>query len=436
MLFITGLLSLAGIGLYVLLADRAADAGDEQSVELRAYTHRVGTFYGPAPGASGVRVTIRELELPLFAGANAIWGASGRDDQGHLWFGVSVQDEKSARLIEYLPQQDRFVDHGDPVTALETHGLARDGTRQVKIHSKIIQADDGHLYFSSMDEEGESHKTGALPHWGSNLWRYKPRESRWEHVFHAPEGLIAIAGVGRWIYALGYWDHVLYQYDTRTGRVSHIRVGSEGGHVSRNIIADINGHVYVPRLKYYDMPEDAATGSDESHRLLVATLMEYDTKLRVVNTFPLIHYVGDGRPLKYHGITAFTHMADHSIVFVTGTGYLYRIIPANDGPAGVEELGWIHPEGESYTAALFPLDGQEWLLGVGKHRARGKRGGGQYQVVLYNLRQRTSRTVPAQIPDYRYLLLYGSNTRDDRANSYLVGRVDWKTPIVWQLHVE
>ena len=169
MLFITGLLSLAGIGLYVLLADRAADAGHEESVELRAYTHRVGTFYGPAPGTSGVRVTIRELELPLFAGANAIWGASGRDDQGHLWFGVSVQDEKSARLIEYLPQQDRFVDHGDPVTALETHGLSRDGTRQVKIHSKIIQADDGHLYFSSMDEEGENHKTGALPHWGSCL---------------------------------------------------------------------------------------------------------------------------------------------------------------------------------------------------------------------------------------------------------------------------
>lgn len=432
----TALLLLAGIGLYILQLDRTIQTAQEQSGERRPYTHRVGTYFGPDPGDSGVTVTIRELELPLFEGANAIWGASGRDDRGHLWFGVSVQDKKSARLIEYVPQQDRFVDHGDPVTALEAHGLAADGTRQVKIHSKIIQGNDGHLYFSSMDEEGENSETGALPRWGSNLWRYRPRESRWEHLFHAPEGLIAIAGTGRWVYALGYWDHVLYQYDTRTGGVRHVRVGSEGGHVSRNIIADLNGHVYLPRLKYHDLPEDPATSSDRSHRLLVSTLMEYDSKLRVVNSSPLIHYAGEGRPRKYRGITAFSHMADESIVFVTGTGYLYRIIPAQDGPAGVEELGWIHPEGESSTAALFPLDGQKWLLGVGKHRARGKRGGRLYDVVLYNLRQRTSRIVPAQIPAYRYLLLYGSNTRDNRANSYLVGRVDWKTPIVWQLHVE
>lgn len=441
-LLITALLLIAGTGLTVLLANRPDQADDTQADdtkagETRPYANRVGTFYSHGPGIEGgITVTIRELQLPLFAGANAIWGASGRDDQGHIWLGVSAQDEGAAHLIEYLPVQDRFVDHGDPVTALEAEGLAREGTRQAKIHSKIIQADDGYLYFSSMDEHGESAQTGSLPRWGSHLWRYSPRESRWQHLFHAPEGLIAISGVGRWIYALGYWDHVLYQYDTATGRVRHIRVGSEDGHVSRNVIADINGHVYVPRVTYFDVSGSEGSSNDESKRLLVTTLMEYDANLHEVNAFPMIHYAGEGRPRKYHGITAISYLADHSIVFVTGTGYLYRISPSPDGAAGIEELGWFHPEGESYTAALFPLDGQEWLIGVGKRRARDKRAGNRYEAVLYNLRQRTSHTLPAEIPAYRYLLLYGSNTRDNFGNGYLVGRQDWKTPIIWQLHVE
>lgn len=431
--FTTMLLLLIGIALYFLQSDTAIDVAQEQPGESRTYTDRVGTSYRTFSDEPGVSVTIRELELPRFAGANAIWGASGRDDEGHIWLGVSVQGEGSARLVEYVPQHDRFIDHGDPVSALASHGMARNGISQTKIHSKIIQADDGNLYFSSMDEAGENSQSGALSQWGSNLWRYLPGESRWQHLFHAPEGLIAIAGTGRWVYALGYWDHVLYQYDTRTGGIKQTRVGSEGGHVSRNIIADVNGHVYVPRVKYHDFP---AVGDNKPDRLLVSTLMEYDASLSVVSRFPLIHYAGKGRPRRYHGITAFAHMVDQSIVFVTSVGYLYRIVPAQDRPAAVEELGWIHPDGESYTAALFPLDGQEWLLGIGRPRTRGKPGQSPYDVMLYNLGHRTTRTLPARIPDYRYTLLYGSNTKDDHGSSYLVGRYDWEVPIVWQLRID
>ena len=162
----------------------------------------MGTFFDPAFSAdAGIEVSIRELQLPLFPGANAIWGASGRDDRGHVWIGVSVEGEKAAHLVEYIPELDKFVDHGDPITALKESGLERKDASQTKIHSKIIQGDDGYLYFSSMDEIGESAKTGSLPKWGSNLWRYSPTNLHWEHLFHAPEGLIAVTGVGRWIYS-------------------------------------------------------------------------------------------------------------------------------------------------------------------------------------------------------------------------------------------
>ena len=434
----TALLLLAGTGLYALLATRSHEVEYTQQIDPRPYVDRVGTFYGPGPDDKHeIGVAIRELQLPLFAGANAIWGASGRDDQGHIWIGVSVRDELAAHLIEYIPEHDRFVDHGDPLTALKAKGLAEEGTTQTKIHSKIIQADDGYLYFSSMDEEGENWKSGSLPHWGSNLWRYAPREARWEHLFHAPEGLIAISGVKRWVYALGYWDHILYQYDTHTGNVKRIRVGSEGGHVSRNIIADINGHIYVPRVKYHNTPAAADPSGDDTAPLPVTTLVEYDPKLNMINSFPLVYYAKGRRLLNVHGITGISYLADHSIVFVTGLGYLYQIIPSTDGgPARVEELGWIHPQGQSYTAALFPLDGKEWLLGVGTPQTRRKRGASQYDGMLYKLSQRTSRTLSAELPIYRHLLLYGSNTRDNFGNSYLVGRYDWNTPIIWQIYLE
>ena len=430
-------LVLAGAGLTIWFVNSSVTPEYSQTADTRSYADRAGTYYGDAPGGDvDIIVAIRELELPLPPGANAIWGASGRDDQGHIWIGVSVEDEPAAHLIEYIPEQDRFVDHGDPVTALKAIGRYQEGARQTKIHSKIIQGDDGYLYFSSMDEEGEKVMAGILPKWGSNLWRYSASESRWEHLFHAPEGLVAITGAGRWIYALGYWDHVLYQYDTRTGQVRHTRVGSVGGHVSRNIIADMNGHAYVPRIEYYDLPGSAEEGGGETSQLLVTSLIEYDQNLDMVDSFPLIHYAGKERPRRNHGITGISYLADHSIVFVTGTGYLYRIIPSQNGPARVEGLGWIHPAGESYTAALFPLDGHDWLLAVGKSRAPDKSEGTRYEVMIYNLRERKSRTIPAKIPGYRYLLLYGSNTRDNSGNNYLVGRYDWHTPIIWQLSLE
>ena len=81
-----------------------------------------------------------------------------------------------------------------------------------------------------------------------------------------PEALIAVAGAGRWIYTLGYFNHVLYQYDCETGKHQSITVGAVGGHISRNFFCDIRGHAYVPRLARRPRPDDDHLTCRAKHR--------------------------------------------------------------------------------------------------------------------------------------------------------------------------
>lgn len=80
------------------------------------------------------------------------------------------------------------------MSALKTAGIYRQGEEQIKIHSKIIQMDDGWLYFTSREETGERADGSQLPRWRSHFWRYSPSADHWEHLFSAPEGLIAVSG--------------------------------------------------------------------------------------------------------------------------------------------------------------------------------------------------------------------------------------------------
>jgi len=326
------------------------------SASNRSTEQQAGTRYQPV--ASQFSPVLREVSPPVIQGANSIWGSTGRDDDGHIWLGVSGSGKDPAHLVEFDPELDRFIDHGDAVSALRSAGIYREGEEQVKIHSKIIQMDDGWLYFASMDETGENSKSGQLPRWGSHFWRYKPSADHWQHLFAAPEGLIAVSGVGRFVYALGYWGHILYQYDILTGESRQIKVGSEGGHISRNLISDSNGHVYVPKVKYINLKLEGDNDTAAIERMLIVMLVEYDQDLNKLHSTPLIHYAVDNKPGASHGITSFSYLADGTIVFGTHVGYLYEITPSNQGPATVTELGWLHPDGKSYNPSLFPLEWQ------------------------------------------------------------------------------
>lgn len=53
--------------------------------------------------------------------------------------------------------------------------------------------------------------------------------------------------------------HMLYQFDCETGEIRSLRVGAVGGHISRNLLSNDRGHVYVPRLTYKGAAELAAS---------------------------------------------------------------------------------------------------------------------------------------------------------------------------------
>lgn len=376
------------------------------------FAARVGTVYTSEDAYAPPQV--EQVALPDFAGSDSIWGASGRDSRGHIWVGVSANGgDHSAHLMEVLPESGEVIDRGDVLSELKKAGLYREGERQVKIHTKIVQAADGYLYFASTDEQDEAADGSSPPKWGSHLWRLDPATNDWEHLHAVPHGLTALAGGGRWIYALGLWDHVLYQYDTKNGALRHVAVGSIGGHMSRNLVADHRGHVYVPRLVQ-------KVG-------LFVTLVEFDTALNEVGHSSLLEYTNGKRKIsRIHGIIGFAYLADRSIVIATHVGYLYRIEPAAEGHAAVTPIGHFHPSGEAYAASLFSVDGTRYLAGVTRRKRFN-------EWVIYDLETKRSKAVPLALENPRSIL-YGSITRDNAGGYYVVGRAGAGNPLMLRLN--
>ncbi len=362
-----------------------------------------GTTFIDAPADLLGVPHVRELSVPRILDGNAIWGATGRDARGHIWFGVSAWSPgMSAHLFEYHPVVVHWLDRGGVLDQLERLGLRRDGEGQIKIHSKIVTGDDGRLYFASSDEQGEREDGSAPPRWGGHLWRIDPRTNEWEHLAATREGLVAVNGYGRHLYALGYWNHVLYQYDTAHRTLLKATVGSIGGHVSRNFLVDARGHAYVPRTRQ-SLDGTAA-----------AELVEYDAQLREIGATSLAHYFGDESPGANHGITGLTWLADGRLLFTTHIGQLYEIDPRGEQPATVRALGWFHPEGERYAPSLFPLGAGTRIGGI-------TQSGSRFDWVVRDVRSGTASAHRIDTGNLQNVLLYGSMTRDDTGRGYLVG---------------
>lgn len=360
---------------------------------------------------------LRSINLPRFPGANAVWGATGSDARGGIWAGISaVGGGNSAHLVEFDPKISRIFDRGDVLGELAKLGPRPGEESQNRLHSRMVQAADGWLYFASTDEVDESDT--SPPRWGSHLWRLRPGVGRWEHVLAVPEGLIALAGAGRWIYALGLWDHVLYCHDTGTKLTTRIVVGSVRGHMSRNFVVDNAGHAYAPRV---------TMGRDR----LEASLVEYTPALEIVGETPLEHYADTASPAAAQGITGFVALADGSQVIATSVGHLYRITPRQYGAASVLPLGWFHPDGPAFTPSLFTWDGVRYIVGVARDAAMA------WQWVVYDL---TTRKGSAQLfkpgETEKPQLLCGSMTTDLQGRFYVgYGRRqgDQRFPVLLQL---
>jgi hypothetical protein len=349
--------------------------------------------------------TLRAIRVPTIADARAVWGATGRDNRGHIWFGVSVggEVEPSARLLEYDPETDAVTARGDVLATLQHLNLLRPGECQGTIRTRIVQAADGWLYFASTDQDG----TGAAEVRGSHLWRVRPTDGQWEHLLAVSETLLAAVCGGQYLYALGSPSHILYQYDRATGKVRSVRVGSIEGLCSSNVLADRHGHAYVPRLR------QGPSG-------VVTTLVELNSRLEEVAESPL-DPPGQASRDDLHGLVAVQPLADHSLAFVTDRGFLYRVVPGEgDRQARVTTLGAFHPRGDANVVSLFSPDGEHYLMGLARRQ------GGRYDWLVYDLRTSRSVVVPIALPEeenrpLKNLLLSGCMTRDDRGYFYVAG---------------
>lgn len=359
---------------------------------------------------------VRRIEIPPFPGSYAIWGATGNDSAGRVWFSPCSHDDDhpSAHLFEYDLAADKATDRGNVISELKRCGKYRPGELQAKIHSRIVQAGDGHLYFASMDETDESARSNTPPKWGSHLWRVRLPARKWDHLLSVPEGLVAVTAGERHVYALGYWGHVLYQYDTQTGRSRSVKVGAVNGNISRNIFTDSRGHVYVPRITGPRRRRRRRRGRTQ------VTLVEFDSALKELAATPLEHYPAHGASSL--GISGFAPLPDGSIAFVTHSGYLYTVTPAGGGPAKVAPVGYLHPGGSSSAWSLFAGRGGRYLAAVVKFD-------GRHEWVVYDLKTGKGRAFgfrlssPAPVALDGKTMLFGSATYDRLGNLYVSGRL-------------
>ena len=354
-------------------------------------------------------------------GQYAIWGAVGSTRAGRIFFGMSSNDDSaggSAHLYEFNPATEAFADRGTVVQELDRLGVRRPRETQHKIHSRIVEAADGFLYFSSMDENGEADDGSKLPTFGGHLWRRGP-SGPWEHLKATPEALIAVAAGGPYVYSLGYFNHVLYQFDTRTKRIRFVVVGSAGGHVSRNFFVDDRGHAVVPRI-VRTSPTAAS-----------ATLVEFDAELTEIGSQPLAEYF-ESIPDDSHGIVGVVADGARGWFFTTAKGRLYREQPNLSGRSTVTDLGWLHPAGQRYPAAMFRDEQTGMLYAV----SMPSHGGGKEFEWITRAADGTTTVSPFPYGASREFphgaLVYGSMARDAAGRFYAVGTMETK-PLVLQI---
>lgn len=403
------------------------DLGKSQRGQMSAGA--LGSTRWPGPDRLGESRFLRapkieDLEIPDYVGANSIWGATGRDSQGRIYFGVAAYgvDNPSAGLWRLDPSSDIFETLGlvnDQLDRLKIRRKIDWPETQMKIHSKIYQAADGRVYFSSQDEHDEAGDGSQNALYGGRIFALEPTTNTWECIHTTPEGLIALSARGRYVVAQGYFGHVLYQYDTQTKQMQSKKLGTYKGHASRNIFMDARGHVFGIRARIADSYEFDGVYELDADRVRVS-LVELDTQLQEVNDWPLSDYAPTG-DTGSHGITGFCEFTDGSIAFVTHSGALWRV-RQEEGKSQLERLGWMHPQGPAYCATLFAPYGNKFLCGFVNRKD------GAYQWSVFDVQNKCSVVLPldrqsARVLEQPQLLLYGCDTLDDNRRAYVVG---WK----------
>jgi hypothetical protein len=390
---------------------------DPPYISQRSYEARIGTAFDAADSPPIIGVTANEIELPA-EGGDSIWGALGVTTTTDVWVGISGSGSKGGQLLSLTAVDNVARSRGSAVDQRSPGQSQEANQHQNKIHSRIREADDGFVYFTSMNETGESWRDNRLPQYGGRLWRLQPEKKAWEQVMTTPEALIALETTGRYVYALGYWGHVLYQFDTQSGRTERLQIGSDCGHVSRNFLVDLREHAYVPKVI-------SKTGSTECRAEdMVVSLAEVSPTMQVIAEHALPDYLGNTTAHQSQGITAYAYRQDTSIIFSNMNGDLYHLIAHGDQPALVLPLGKLLPGAKSQITNLVNLDGKS-LLGAAAV-LRGKHEKGLHWLV-HDTSTMDTEAIPINLPpdlqQFKAILLYGSGIRDGQGHAYVGGRI-------------
>jgi hypothetical protein len=389
----------------LLGCEKTADV-EIKNYALRKLEQRLGTHFNEVSSKHFKQPNVTQLEFPIISEGAVLWGATGRDDFGNIYFGISSNSKNvgTAFLYQYSPQSNNMINQGDVISQLKNAGLYKKEVSQNKLHSKFYQADDGYLYFTSFDEKGENDEEGILPKHGGHIWRKKPNDLNWQHLLATKEGVIAVNTDGRYVYVLGYWDHILYQYDTQIQKFNKIRVGAINGHISRNFLVSQNGHVFVPKVEF------------SANNTLIVNLNEYDSALDLVASTPLEHYLYDSKHSQ-HGIVSYINMKNGDIYFVTAVGALYKISRTNNNRHQVSFEVFLSETDEAggYFPSLFSINGENFLVALGR-LANSK----HYSWLVYETSTKTIAIDDLKSLDNKKLL-YGSVTRDNSGRLYVVG---------------
>ena len=404
--------------LSILLGCNNATKESESEPVVRSIEQRFGTIFTKVKPAHFKPPQFEALKLEFNADAQVSWGATGKDDNGNIYLGMSAISDNlnNSYLYQFNPKTNTLTAQGDTISQMKHSGVYKIGAGQNKLHSKIYQADDGYLYFTTYDEEGESVSREKPPTHGAHLWRKLPEAASWEHLLATKEALIALNSDGRYIYALGYWGHVLYQFDTLSRRFNRSTVGSIKGHVSRNLLVAGNGHVFVPKT---------IARKDGNN---IAELIEFDNQLNIVATHALEHYFSESRYTD-HGITAFTNIKKGHVYFATAAGALYKIERQTNNTNKVIFVRYFGDEldrvldkqpnqpfnQKPYVTGMFSIDGSDFLTALGKAQEDDK-----YSWYIYESSTDTMVSYTLENINKQYIL-YGSSTRDEKGNLYVVG---------------
>ena len=159
----------AGLALLTALVLLGQASAADPARKPATYEERAGLLVTPITALPSDSPAIKEITPPAFPDAYAVWSSTGRDLGGRIWYGISANAPRmSAHLMQYDPESDTWKDRGAVLEQLRAAGLLRAGEGQIKIHSRMVTAEDGWIYFASTDEDGES-EDGSVPRDGAGI---------------------------------------------------------------------------------------------------------------------------------------------------------------------------------------------------------------------------------------------------------------------------